>query len=149
MSFGSGFPSCASTDARRLRAAWASESPSLCRDSATLRSVTGRRLCARRACRGSGRYPIDPLVLEEALPELGQVVVPVDLEAAEQLFGAPPKHDVIVGPLADEGLVAVVLPAGGWPADQLVVVLAGSRQLAVGAAEHRVAEVVVSQRKGF
>ena len=65
------------------------------------------------------------------------MVVPVGLEAAEQLFGAPPEHDVIVGPFADEGLVAVVLPAGGWPADQLVVVLAGSRQFAVGAAEHR------------
>ena len=42
MSFGSGFPSCASTEALRFRAAWASESPSLCRDRATLRSLTGR-----------------------------------------------------------------------------------------------------------
>ena len=61
----------------------------------------------------------------------------------------PPEHDVIVGPLADEGLVAVVLPAGGRPADQLVVVLAGPGELAVRAAEHRVAEAVVCQRKGF
>ena len=78
------------------------------------------------------------------------MVVPVGLEAAEQ-------HDVIVGPLAgrgggggpspqgegpplssNEGLVAVVLPAGGRPADQLVVVLAGPGELAVRAAEHRV-----------
>ena len=49
----------------------------------------------------------------------------------------------------NEGLVAVVLPAGGRPADQLVVVLAGPGELAVRAAEHRVAEVVVCQRKGF
>ena len=91
-------------------------------------------------------HPVHPLVLEEVLPELGQLVVPVGLEAAEQLFGAPPEHDVIVGTLADEGLVAVVLPAGGRPADQLVVVLG---ELAVRAAEHRVAEVVVCQRKGF
>ena len=98
---------------------------------------------------GHVHHPVDPLVLEEALPELGQVVVPVGLEAAEQLFGAPPEHDVIVGPLADEGLVAVVLPAGGRPADQLVVVLAGPGELAVRAAEHRVAEMVVCQRKGF
>ena len=48
-----------------------------------------------------------------------------------------------------EGLVAVVLPAGGRPADQLVVVLAGPGEFAVRAAEHRVAEVVVCQRKGF
>ena len=94
-------------------------------------------------------HPVHPLVLEEVPPELGQLVVPVGLEAAEQLFGAPPEHDVIVGPLADEGLVAVVLPAGGRPADQLVVVLAGPGELAVRAAEHRVAEVVVCQRKGF
>ena len=46
-------------------------------------------------------------------------------------------------------LVAVVLPAERRPADQLVVVLAGPGELAVGAAEHRVAEVVVCQRKGF
>ena len=58
-------------------------------------------------------------------------------------------HDVIVRALADEGLVAVVLPAGGRPVDQLVVILAGPRELAVRAAEHRVAEVVVCQRKGF
>ena len=45
---------------------------------------------------GHVRHPVHPLVLEEALPELGQVVVPVGLEAAEQLFGAPPEHDVIV-----------------------------------------------------
>ena len=94
-------------------------------------------------------HPIDPLVLEEALPELGQLVVPIGLEAAEQLFGAAPEHDVIVRALADEGLVAVVLPTGRRPADQLVVVLAGPRELAVRAAEHRVAEVVVCQRKGF
>ena len=86
---------------------------------------------------GHVHHPIHPLVLEEVLPELGQLVVPVGLEAAERLF------------LADEGLVAVVLPAGGRPADQLVVVLAGPRQLAVGAGEHRVAEVVVCQRKDF
>ena len=30
--------------------------------------------------------------------------------AAEQLFWRPPEHDVIVGALADKGLVAVVLP---------------------------------------
>ena len=100
---------------------------------------------------GHVHHPVHPLVLEEALPELGQVVVPVvvpvGLGAAEQLFGAPPEHDVIVGALADEGLVAVVLPAGGRPADQLVVVLAGPGELAVRAAEHRVAEVVVCQRK--
>ena len=98
---------------------------------------------------GHVHHPVHPLVLEEVPPELGQLVVPVGLEAAEQLFGAPPEHDVIVGPLADEGLVAVVLPAGGRPADQLVVVLAGPGELAVRAAEHRVAEVVVCQRKGF
>ena len=98
---------------------------------------------------GHVHHPVHPLVLEEALPELGQVVVPVGLEAAEQLFGAAPEHDVIVRALADEGLVAVVLPAGGRPVDQLVVVLAGPRELAVRAAEHRVAEVVVCQRKGF
>ena len=98
---------------------------------------------------GHVHHPVHPLVLEEVPPELGQLVVPVGLEAAEQLFGAPPEHDVVVGPLADEGLVAVVLPAGGRPADQLVVVLAGPGELAVRAAEHRVAEVVVCQRKGF
>ena len=69
---------------------------------------------------GHVHHPIHPLVLEEVLSELGQLVVPVGLEAAEQLFGAPPEHDV-VGALTDEGLVAVVLPAGGRPADQLVV----------------------------
>ena len=98
---------------------------------------------------GHVHHPVHPLVLEEALPELGQVVVPVGLEAAEQLFGAAPEHDVIVRALADEGLVAVVLPARGRPVDQLVVVLAGPRELAVRGAEHRVAEVVVCQRKGF
>ena len=98
---------------------------------------------------GHVHHPVHPLVLEEALPELRQVVVPVGLEAAEQLFGALSEHDVVVGALADEGLVAVVLPARGRPADQLVVVLAGPGELAVGAAEHRVAEVVVCQRKGF
>ena len=39
---------------------------------------------------GHVHHPIHPLVLEEALPELGQVVVPVGLEAAEQLL-APPR----------------------------------------------------------
>eukprot|EP00439_Symbiodinium_sp_Y106_P060948 s5333_g9.t1 len=48
----------------------------------------------------------------------------VGLEAVEQLFGAPPKHDLIVGALADEGLVAVVLPAGRRSTERLVVVLA-------------------------
>eukprot|EP00439_Symbiodinium_sp_Y106_P015918 s8843_g2.t1 len=38
------------------------------------------------------------------------------------------------------GMVAVVLPAGGRSADQLAVVLAGPGELAVRAAEHRVAE---------
>ena len=50
---------------------------------------------------GHVHHPVHPLVLEEVPPELGQLVVPVGLEAAEQLFGAPPEHDVIVGPLAD------------------------------------------------
>ena len=49
---------------------------------------------------GHVHHPVHPLVLEEVLPELGQLVVPVGLEAAEQLFGAPPEHDVVVGPLA-------------------------------------------------
>ena len=89
--------------------------------------------------------PIDPFVLEEALPELGSSRWAGGCGAA---FWRPQEHDAIVGPLADEGLVAVVLPTGGRPADQLVV-LAGPRELAVRAAEHRVAEVVVSQRKGF
>ena len=48
----------------------------------------------------------------------------------------------------NKGLVAVVLPAGRRPADQLVVVLAGPGELAVRAAEHRVAEVVVL-KEGF
>ena len=156
MSFGSGFPSCASADALRFRAAWAL--PGQCdvevRDGQALRALVGHAAVpavSPDAADDDGHvhHPVHPLVLEEALPDLGQVVVPVGLEAAEQLFGAPPEHDVIVGPLADEGLVAVVLPAGRGPADQLVVVLAGPRELAVRAAEHRVKEVVVSQRKGF
>ena len=93
--------------------------------------------------------PVRPLVLEEALPELREVVVPVRLEAPDELFHAAPQEDVVRGPLADQGLGAVVLPAGGRPADQLIVVLAGPGELAVRAAEHRVAEVVVCQREGF
>ena len=91
MSFGSGFPSCASTDAFRFRAAWASDLPG--QGDVEVRGAGAS--CARGACRSSGRHghvhhPVDPLVLEEVLPELGQLVVPVGLEAAEQLFGAPP-----------------------------------------------------------
>ena len=83
------------------------------------------------------------------LPELREVVFPVWLQAADQLLHAAPQQDVFRRALADQELVAVVLPAAGRPADQLVVVLTGPRELAVRAAEHRVAEVVVCQRKGF
>ena len=134
MSFGSGFPSCASTDAFRFRAAWPVREPFAQPGQCDVEVGDGQALGALvghaavpavspDAANDDGHvhHPVHPLVLEEVLPELGQLVVPVGLEAAEQLFGAAPEHDVIVGALADEGLVAVVLPAGGWPADQLVV----------------------------
>ena len=71
--------------------------------------------------------PVRPLVLEEAFPELREVVAPVGLEAPDQLSHAAPQEDVVRGALADQGLVAVVPPGGRLPADELVVVLARPR----------------------
>ena len=59
------------------------------------------------------------LVAEEALAQLGQPVLSA-LQGAHELL----LQDVVVGPLADEGLVAVEVLAGGPQAQVRVVVLA-------------------------
>ena len=65
-----------------------------------------------------------PLVLEEAFPEL-----------PDQLSHVALQEDVVRGEVENQGLVAVVVLGGRLPADDLVVVLARLRELAVRMAE--------------
>ena len=77
------------------------------------------------------------LVAEEALAQLGQPVLSA-LQGAHELLPPVAQQDVVVGPLADEGLVVVEVLAGGPQAQVRVVVLARPGQLPVRAREQRV-----------
>ena len=77
------------------------------------------------------------LVAEEALAQLGQPVLSA-LQGAHELLPPVAEEDVVVGPLADEGLVVVEVLAGGPQAQVGVVVLARPGQLPVRAREQRV-----------
>ena len=81
--------------------------------------------------------PADPLVSEEALPQLGHAVVAVRLQAAHQLLGAAPEVDVVVGAVAHELLVLVEAPGGRPATRELVVELTGSRRLPIGSAQQQ------------
>ena len=71
------------------------------------------------------------LVAEEALAQLGQPVLPA-LQGHELLLPVA-QQDVVVGPLADEGLVVVEVLAGRPQAQVGVVVLPRAGQLPVRA----------------
>ena len=77
------------------------------------------------------------LVAEEALAQLGQPVLSA-LQGAHELLLPVAQQDVVVGPLADEGLVVVKVLAGRPQAQVGVVVLARPGQLPVRAREQRV-----------
>ena len=77
------------------------------------------------------------LVAEEALAQLGQPVLSA-LQGAHKLLLPVAQQDVVVGPLADEGLVAVEVLAGRPQAQVGVVALARPGQLPVRAREQRV-----------
>ena len=77
------------------------------------------------------------LVAEEALAQLGQPVLSA-LQGARELLLPVAQQDVVVGPLADEGLVVVEVLAGRPQAQVGVVVLARPGQLPVRAREQRV-----------
>ena len=77
------------------------------------------------------------LVAEEALAQLGQPVLSA-LHGAHKLLLPVAQQDVVVGPLADEGLVVVEVLAGRPQAQVGVVVLARPGQLPVRAREQRV-----------
>ena len=76
------------------------------------------------------------LVAEEALAQLGQPVLSA-LQGAHELLLPVAQQDVVVGPLADEGLVVVEVLAGRPQAQVGVVVLARPGQLPVRAREQR------------
>ena len=71
------------------------------------------------------------LVSEEGLPQLGEPVLAVALQRLAQ-------ENVVVGPLADEGLIVVKVLGGGAQPQVRVVVLPRSGQLPVRAREQRV-----------
>ena len=77
------------------------------------------------------------LVAEEALAQLGQPVLSA-LQGAHELLLPVAQQDVVVGPLADEGLVVVEVLAGRPQAQVGVVVLPRAGQLPVRAREQRV-----------
>ena len=77
------------------------------------------------------------LVAEEALAQLGQPVLSA-LQGAHKLLPPVAQQDVVVGPLADEGLVVVEVLAGRPQAQVRVVALARPGQLPVRAREQRV-----------
>ena len=77
------------------------------------------------------------LVAEEALAQLGQPVLSA-LQGAHELLLPVAQQDVVVGPLADEGLVVVKVLAGRPQAQVGVVALARPGQLPVRAREQRV-----------
>ena len=77
------------------------------------------------------------LVAEEALAQLGQPVLSA-LQGAHELLLPVAQQDVVVGPLADEGLVVIEVLAGRPQAQVGVVVLARPGQLPVRAREQRV-----------
>ena len=68
------------------------------------------------------------LVAEEALAQLGQPVLSA-LQGAHELLLPVAQQDVVVGPLADEGLVVVEVLAGRPQAQVGVVVLPRPGQL--------------------
>ena len=72
------------------------------------------------------------LVAEEALAQLGQPVLSA-LQGAHELLLPVAQQDVVVGPLADEGLVVVEVLAGRPQAQVGVVVLPRAGQLPVRA----------------
>ena len=80
---------------------------------------------------------LEELVAEEALAQLGQPVLSA-LQGAHELLLLVAQQDVVVGPLLDEGLVAVEVLAGRPQAQVEVVVLARLGQLPVRAREQRV-----------
>ena len=84
------------------------------------------------------------LVAEEALAQLGQPALSA-LQGAHELLLPVAQQDVVVGPLADEGLVAVEVPAGRPQAQVGVVALARPGQLPVRAREQRVGPRAVPQ----
>ena len=77
------------------------------------------------------------LVAEEALAQLGQPALSA-LQGAHELLLPVAQQDVIVGPLADEGLVVVKVLAGRPQAQVGVVALPRAGQLPVRAREQRV-----------
>ena len=79
------------------------------------------------------------LVSEEGLPQLGEPVLAVALQRPHELLLPVAQENVVVGPLADEGLIVVkVLGGGAQPQQVRVVALPRSGQLPVRAREQRV-----------
>ena len=78
------------------------------------------------------------LVSEEGLPQLGEPVLAVALQRPHELLLPVAQENVVVGPLADEGLVVVKVLGGGAQPQVRVVVLPRSGQLPVRAREQRV-----------
>ena len=100
-------------------------------------------LSARRPRPRSARYRyVDQvlivLVSEEGLPQLGEPVLAVALQRPHELLLPVAQENVVVGPLADEGLVVVKVLGGGAQPQVRVVVLPRSGQLPVRVREQRV-----------
>ena len=75
------------------------------------------------------------LLSEESLPQLGE---PVLAQRPHELLLPVAQENVVVGPLADEGLIVVKVLGGGAQPQVRVVVLPRSGQLPVRAREQRV-----------
>ena len=61
------------------------------------------------------------LVSEEGLPQLGKPVLAVALQRPHELLLPVAQENVVVGPLADEGLIVVKVLGGGAPQVRVVV----------------------------
>ena len=98
---------------------------------------------------GHMSQPFRKFVLEEGLSQFSHTVLAVGLEGPHELTRAPPRQDVVVGAVPNQGLALVELAARRAPAGDAVVELPGPGQLAVRAGQKRGLKASAPERQNL
>ena len=98
---------------------------------------------------GHMSQPFRKFVFEKCFPQFSDMVLAVGLEGPHELSHAPPRQDVVVGAVPNQGLALVELTARRASAGYAVVELPGPGQLAVRASQKRGLKAVAPERQNL